>query len=179
MGVRYDRVLLAMVEEAGARLAIDPQRFFLHGFSGGGQFAHRFLYLYPERLAGLSVGAPGLVTVPDEHQAWWTGIGDIEKVFGIKVDFDTIRGVPVQLIVGEEDRERDEITLTKENRYWMPGANDAGQDRVERCQRLAQALQAKGVAVQLDVVPGIAHQGFDLLPRITAFFKEILSGRAL
>ncbi len=177
MNVRYDQVLLAMVEEAGSRLAIDYERFFLHGFSGGGQFAHRFLYLYPERLAGLSAGAPGLVTLPDDKAAWWTGIGDIEAIFGIKVDFDTIKSVPVQLIVGANDRDRDEIVLTVENRYWMPAANDAGQDRVERCQCLAQALQAKGVSVRLDIVPGIAHQGFDLLPQITTFFQEILSGR--
>jgi len=175
MGVEYDRILLSMVEEVGDRFAIETERFFMHGFSGGGQFAQRFLYLYPERLAGLSVGAPGLVTLPDEQRGWWAGIGDIEAQFGIKVDFDTIASVPVQLIVGADDRETGEITLNQRNRYWMPGANDAGADRVARCQTLARALRDRGVPVQLDVVPGISHKGFELLPQITRFFERILS----
>ena len=176
MGVEYDRILLAMVDEVGARLPVETGRFLMHGFSGGGQFAQRFLYLYPERLAGLSVGAPGLVTLPDQQRPWWTGIGDLESLFGINVDFDTIARVPVQLIVGDDDRETDEITLDSCNRYWMSGANDAGADRVERCKTLARALREKDVQVQLDIVPGIAHKGFELLPQITAFFEGILSG---
>ncbi|MGL4285993.1 MAG: alpha/beta hydrolase, partial [Phreatobacter sp.] len=43
--VRYDLVLLSMIEEMKARYRIGGDRFGLLGFSGGGHFAHRFLYL--------------------------------------------------------------------------------------------------------------------------------------
>ena len=45
------------------------------GFSGGAQFAHRFLYIHPGRLRAVSLGAPGLVTMLDETRAWWVGTG--------------------------------------------------------------------------------------------------------
>src|SRR5680860_1115071 len=62
-GVRYDEVLLAMVAEVGSHYNVETETFALHGFSGGGQFAHRFLYLHPERLSAVSIGAPGHVTL--------------------------------------------------------------------------------------------------------------------
>jgi len=57
--IRFDQVLLDIVDEVGERFNLDTDRFCLHGFSGGGQFTHRFLYLHPDRLAAASIGAPG------------------------------------------------------------------------------------------------------------------------
>lgn len=63
---RSDLVLLSIVKEVSKRWQhIKTDKFFLMGFSGGGQFAHRFLYVHPERLLGISVGAPGNVTMLD------------------------------------------------------------------------------------------------------------------
>ena len=76
-GIAYDRVLLAMLEEAAGVYPVDTTRFFIHGFSGGGQFAHRFLYLHPERCLAVSTGAPGNVTLLDESRPWWVGTGGI------------------------------------------------------------------------------------------------------
>ena len=63
--IRFDHVLLAMVEELARKYRVDAERFLLYGFSGGGHFAHRFFYLHPKRLAGVSIGAPGVVTLLD------------------------------------------------------------------------------------------------------------------
>jgi poly(3-hydroxybutyrate) depolymerase len=46
-GIRYDKVLLSMVDEVAATCPVDAEKFYPHGFSGGGQFAHRFCYLHP------------------------------------------------------------------------------------------------------------------------------------
>jgi len=63
-GVRYDDLLLSMVDEVGHRWNVETSTFFLHGFSGGGQFANRFALLHPERLRAVSIGAPGRTVLP-------------------------------------------------------------------------------------------------------------------
>ena len=40
--MRFDLLLLAMVDEVERKYGIDARRFCLFGFSGGGQFVHRF-----------------------------------------------------------------------------------------------------------------------------------------
>ncbi len=54
--LRYDTVLLSMIEEAGAMLQASFGKFMLFGYSGGGHFVHRFFYLHPERLHAVSIG---------------------------------------------------------------------------------------------------------------------------
>ena len=46
--IRYDTVLLNMIEEVSASLNYDFGRFLLFGYSGGGHFVHRFFYLQPK-----------------------------------------------------------------------------------------------------------------------------------
>jgi poly(3-hydroxybutyrate) depolymerase len=69
--IRYDRVLLDMVDEIGERYGKRFDQFALFGFSGGGQFANRFAYLHPEKLWAVSIGAPGSVTLLDVNRDWW------------------------------------------------------------------------------------------------------------
>jgi hypothetical protein len=73
------------------------------GFSGGGQFAHRFLYLYPERWAAVSVGAPGRVTMLNFSQKWPVGVADTETLFDRSVSLNRIQQVAIQLVVGSGD----------------------------------------------------------------------------
>ena len=80
--VRYDLLLLDMIEQAAEIWPIATNRFALFGYSGGGQFAHRFLYLHPHRLTALSIGAPGNVTLPDFVRAWPAGLRGLEERFG-------------------------------------------------------------------------------------------------
>lgn len=69
-GVRYDEILLGMVDEVGHRWNVDTSTFFLHGFSGGGQFANRFALKHPERLSAVSIGAPGRTLLPPSAPAF-------------------------------------------------------------------------------------------------------------
>ncbi|OCT52260.1 poly(aspartic acid) hydrolase [Cladophialophora carrionii] len=102
--LRADLALLAMLDEVARRWpGVDAQRVYLMGFSGGGQFAHRFLYLYPERIGAVSVGAPGRVTMLDRTRQWPGGIGGVEGLFGRGVSVESIRRVRIQLVVGRED----------------------------------------------------------------------------
>ncbi|MDB6168228.1 MAG: hydrolase [Verrucomicrobia bacterium] len=177
--IRYDEILLSMVAEISARYRLNGARFLIHGFSGGGHFVHRFLYLHSERLAGASIGAPGLVTLLDPGKPWWVGTGNLRAEFGIEVDLAKIRKVPVQMVVGAADTETWEITPDDKSPRWMPGINDAGKTRIERLQALHRCFLGHGIGVRFDLVPNVGHEGWDpaLLARVKDFFASTLGGK--
>jgi hypothetical protein len=173
--IRFDHVLLAMVDEIAAIYRLQADRFLMHGFSGGGHFAHRFFYLHPRRLLGVSIGAPGVVTLLDESHDWWVGVRDLEHRFGIAPDFPPMREVPVQMVIGGDDTETWEIAIKPEHKLWMPGADLAGVDRQDRMASLRQSFERHGIAVRQDTVPGVGHSGYALLDPVKAFFSAVLS----
>lgn len=172
--IRFDHVLLAMIDEVGRLYRIRRERFLLHGFSGGGHFAHRFFYLHPDRLMGVSIGAPGVVTLLDSEREWWVGVRNFEGVFGKPLDFDRMRETPVQMVIGSDDIETWEITITAESRLWMPDANIAGANRQDRMRSLKTSFQQAGISVRHDVVEGVQHEGYPLVPAVADFFSEVL-----
>lgn len=156
--IRFDEILLRMVEEVAARYRIDAGRFALFGFSGGAHFAHRMLYVRPERLSRLVAAAPGSVTLPIDNHRWWPGLADFEDVFGHPVDWQALRRVPTHLVVGTEDTNPGGIVQSRDNPNWMEGATDAGANRVERLRSLHAHLQARGARVTLEELPGVGHE---------------------
>lgn len=172
--IRFDRVLLAMVDEVAEIYRVSTNRLLIHGFSGGGQFAHRFLYLHPDRLAAVSIGAPGRVTLLDDSLPWWLGTEDFAREFGIEPDLHSLKQVAVQMIVGADDTDTWEITMTRNSPRWMPGSNDSGATRIERLMSLRDSFLRNGIAVQFDLVPGVAHEGCH--PALIGRVKNFLSG---
>lgn len=175
--MRFDLALLDIVAEIGQRYRVRTDRFLLYGFSGGGQFAHRFLYLHPERLAGASIGAPGRVTLLDFDQPWWLGVRDVQELFAVQVDLDALRRVPVHMVIGEHDVETWEINNVGGSN-WMAGAEAAGRTRLERLDALKGSLERAGITVQLDVVADAGHDGLLMVPTVQRFFADVLNRRA-
>lgn len=175
--IRYDLVLLGMVQEVVAHYGQDWSDFGLFGFSGGGHFVHRFAILHPDRVWGLSVGAPGSVTLLDESRDWWVGIRNLQDVFGIAFDRAALARIPVQMIVGAADLETWEITHAEGSTYWMPGANSAGRTRPERLAALKQSFESAGAQVQFDLIPGVSHDRSKVLDRVEDFFHAELARR--
>ncbi|QUH02006.1 alpha/beta hydrolase [Saccharopolyspora erythraea] len=173
--IRFDLVLLAMVDEVGERFNVHTRRFLLHGFSGGGQFAHRFFYLHPDRLAGVSIGAPGRVTLIDHERPWWIGLKDVERIVGAAPKLDQLAEVPVQMVVGGADVETWEINNPGDSN-WMDGAQDAGRTRVERLTTLRENFEKHGIRVRFDIVDGVGHEPMSVLESVKDFFAGILSG---
>lgn len=172
--IRFDRVLLAMIEQVRARYAVRSTRVLLFGFSGGGQFAHRFFYCRPQSLLAVSIGAPGVVTLLDEDRPWWLGVSGLEAAMGCELDYEAMRAVPVQLVIGANDNDTEEITMHPGHRFYLPGINDTGRDRQVRLAALAGSLRRAGIRVRQDVVPGVAHEGFAVIGQVTRFFGEVL-----
>ncbi len=175
-GIRFDLALLAIVDEVAARFPVNGDKFYLHGFSGGGQFTHRFLYLHPERLAGASIGAPGRITQLDDSLPWWLGTAGMQERFGKAIDIEALRQVPIQLVVGSEDVETWEINNPGESN-WMDGVEKTGNTRIERLRTLEANFRSHGLNVTFDVVDGVAHRGSLILPAVEKFFGELLDSR--
>ena len=173
--IRFDLVLLSMVDEVADKYGLRSNRFLLHGFSGGGHFAHRFFYLHPQRLLAASIGSPGTVTLLDPARDWWIGVRDFEGHFGQVINYENLRQVPILTIIGADDTDTNEIFLTPSSRFWMEGANDTGRNRLERIISLGDSLRAAGIDVNHVVVPNVGHSGFRILEPVRAFFADILA----
>lgn len=173
-GIRFDHLVLAMVDEVGARYGVPVASIAMFGFSGGAHLAHRFLYLHPQRLAAVSACAPGSPTLLDESRDWWVGVRDLEQRFGRGLDREAMRRVAVHLAVGDKDTDTHEITHSPGSTYWMEGANDAGVTRVERLKSLATSLVAGGVAVDVDILRGVGHERDPLAASAIHFFDRVL-----
>lgn len=176
-GIRYDLILLDMIDELAARYRVHGDRVLMHGFSGGAQFAHRFLYLHPGRLRAVSIGAPGTVTLPDDRRDWWVGVKGMEEIFRQPFDIETMRRVAVQLVIGDADIETWDVTVGPQSAFWMEGINDSGETRVERLRTLEAGLKAIGLAPRFDTVPGVSHDGTGIQGPVKAFFSAVLAGK--
>lgn len=178
-GLRYDQALLAMVEAAAARLAeagiaLRTERFAMAGFSGGGQFAQRFLLLQPHRLHAVSIGAPGYVTLLSGSAPWWAGTADFAARFGHPPDLAAMRRVAVHLHVGDADTETEVIRVPPGHPLWVQGAEAAGATRIARLEALARSLRAAGIAAELERVPGAAHEAAPMRPAVERFLARHL-----
>jgi predicted esterase len=174
-GIRYDRVLESMVDEVGTRYGLLADRFGLVGFSGGAHFAHRFLLLRPDRLWGVSIGAPGSVTLLDPERDWWVGIRDVEVKMGTSVNLLRLAEVPIQLVVGDADLDENEITHQPGGRYWADGANDAGATRPARLCALAHSLASEGITTTFDLLAGVGHEAEPIFTAAQAFMARSLA----
>ena len=172
--IRYDKVLLDMVNEVGERYGKRFDKFALFGYSGGGQYVNRFAYAHPERLWAASIGAPGNVTVLDDTKDWWLGTGGFERHFGKPFDLATLQRVPVQMVVGRADLETWEITVSEDSPMYMPGINDAGATRPERLRTLKASFEAAGIRVRFDEMANIAHNGMQVVEVVQEFFAQTL-----
>ncbi|KAI0142582.1 alpha/beta-hydrolase [Hypoxylon sp. NC0597] len=173
--LRSDLGLLSVLDEVAYRWpGLETDNVFMMGFSGGGQFAHRFLYLYPERLAAISVGSPGRPTFLDDTQDWPLGVRDAETVFNRTVNTNLIGQLPIQLVVGGNDTE-----LHGDQDFWeweqevlggggLPPMNET---RLESMRQLRASLEQAGIETQFDIVPGVAHNETDVRETVLEYLQ--------
>lgn len=177
-GIRFDRVLLGMIDQVGSVWRAQTEKFFLHGFSGGGQFAHRFFYLYPSRIAAVSIGAAGRITPPSTHpeHTWPGGLADVHDIFGVHPpDLAQLAHIPVQMIVGGDDLDTSMLKAIS-NPNWAE--NQAGGTRLDRMKWLRDAWVGKGMKVDFSVVPGVGHNGIQVLGQVEAWLTPLVDAAA-
>lgn len=170
--LRYDRILLDMVDEVAERYpGIEASNFFLVGYSGGGQFVHRFIYLHPQRVISASVGAPGGITLLDESLLWPKGTGGIEDIFsGISVVTETLLGKKLQIVVGQQDVNTKQFEMAEK----VGHGNGDKRTRVEKATDLYRNWSEHGLDVRLDMVPMAGHSSSECFGPVRDFLGSLL-----
>lgn len=150
-------VALCGLLDAVARVRHIPARpAVIFGFSGGGQFAHRFALRHPQRVAAAAIAAPGWYTFPDAEAQWPRGLrmADNEP----RPDLEALLRIPLLVLVGDRDTQQDELLNCSPQIVVQQGSH-----RLERAQRWVAAMQsaatARGIApnVSLARMPGAGH----------------------
>ncbi|KAH0390924.1 poly hydrolase, partial [Aureobasidium melanogenum] len=171
---------------------IDTTKIFLMGFSGGGQFAQRFLYIYPDRLSAVSIGAPGKVTVLDDQQDWPKGTKNVQHVFDRPIDLDLIKAVNIHMVVGSKDiGAHGGDDFKKWQQAMKAKVKDAGSDeeaaltnnidaskvgrgRLGTLQDVQRSWNDQGIETRLDIVDGVGHSADGVRGCVLGFFRPLM-----
>lgn len=105
-GPRADQRLDELVKVVETLVpGLDAGRFLLFGFSGGGQFVHRYALLHPDRIAAMVIGAPGWYTWPDDALPYPIGTAAETLPADAQPDWLALAGLDGLIVVGEEDHD--------------------------------------------------------------------------
>lgn len=156
-GIRADRVLDRCVTEVASLTGADATRIFLFGYSGGAQFAHRYLMAHPHRVARAVIVCAGWYTFPDTRIRYPYGIRPNRKLPGVIFNPEEFLRVPVSVLVGGND-------VTRANLRSAERLNEQqGTTRVQRARKWVATMRAAAEAYGLEPcvtyaeVPAIGH----------------------
>jgi pimeloyl-ACP methyl ester carboxylesterase len=139
-------------------LAIHTRRLLLFGYSGGGQFAHRFAMAHPRSVRAAVVAAAGWYTFPDAALPYPYGLRVGSRLPGIRLRQGRLLQVPMLVVVGDADTER-ETSLNQSSRI----DQQQGRTRVERAdawfRAMGAAAERRGLRsrVERQTIPAVGH----------------------
>lgn len=183
---RLDLQLLAMIDDAGARLRREGSpldaRVLLQGYSASAMFANRFTALHPQRVRAVTVGSPGgwpiapVATEGADALPYPAGVADLATLTGQPFAAASFARVPQYLYMGADD---DNDSLDFGDGWDKPAAADVdrlfGDTPLARWKH-AEALYARaGANARFELVPGVGHDRKALQERSTAFFRQVLA----
>lgn len=158
-GDRADLALQGVLREVGTETGADIRNVRIFGYSGGGQFAHRYVMAHPESVTACAIGAAGWFTFPDHSVTYPWGILSDSTLTGSSFDPDRFLRVPTAVFVGERDRNPQALALNKSDRVRL----QQGESRFERGRRwigaMSEAAQERGLATRFlfKVLPRSGH----------------------
>lgn len=157
-GPRADLALAHALDELRSTLAIRSRRMLLFGYSGGGQFAHRYTMAHPKQVRAAVVAAAGWYTFPDTDARFPYGLRVGNALPGVRLRQRAFLRVPILVAVGDGDLER-ESSLRQSTRIDQL----QGRNRVERAERWMQAMGEAAARcglpsrVELSKIPTAGH----------------------
>lgn len=127
---RADMAFDHVLQDVHEWLKIPPAPMRLFGFSGGGQFLHRYAMFYPKRVARMVLAAPGWYTFPDPDRIYPYGLKSTRDWPHLTFSLGKFLQIPTMVLVGGEDDLRDKDLNTDREIDSFQGLN-----RVERAER--------------------------------------------
>lgn len=164
-GPRADLALDRIVGEVLNLTGADSRRLYLFGYSGGGQFAHRYAMAHPERVAGVVIGAAGWYTLPREQSAFPLGVSTCRELPNLRFDCRSFLQVPMTVIIGDRDIERD-AGLNKSQRI----DRLQGRNRFERARTWVEIMNRMARSHDLP-----EHFDFEILPGVDHSFEQAVA----
>lgn len=130
-GKRADLALQEIIKDISKLTGINlPEKIYIFGYSGGAQFAHRYMLAYPKQVAKVVLGAPGWYTFPDISQKFPKGIQASPTLPHLTFNPSDFLRIPACVLVGEFDKQRDTELNQSQKIDRLQGEN-----RIERGQR--------------------------------------------
>lgn len=155
---RADMAFDHILQDAHEWLGITPSSMRIFGFSGGGQFLHRYAMFYPKRVARMVLAAPGWYTFPDPDRKYPYGLKSTQDWPKLSFTLDKFLQIPTLVLVGEEDDLRDkDLNKTREIDSFQ------GFDRIERAERWVNAnrnlARSYGIPAdfRMETIPNASH----------------------
>lgn len=156
--LRADEALLRLLDHFRATEGPLPCPIVLFGYSGGAQFAHRFLLAHPRAADAAVIAAAGWFTFPDPGLKFPRGIAPSPARPDFTAQLDEVLRLPMLVTVGDEDVRADR-QLRRRRRL----DEQQGETRVERAGRWVRAMEqaahdrALPSRVSFQIIPGVGH----------------------
>jgi len=163
-GQRADCALNDAVDSFSRSRGIEFDRQFYFGFSGGGQFVHRYAMAYPERVSAAIIAAAGWYTSPDSRRRYPRGLRVAGALPGVRLDPERFLQVPILTVVGDRDVTRDASVRV---RPWLD--REQGRSRVARAKRWTRLMRDAADRIGVDgrhefaELPGAGHSFSDCM----------------
>ncbi|HBO44772.1 MAG TPA: hypothetical protein DD670_12750 [Planctomycetaceae bacterium] len=174
--IRADELLHRIIDRHSDRIADFDGKFYLYGFSAGGQFTSRYIVTHPERIKAAIVCAAGAFAFPHPNRRWPNGMrpatatitanGSRVRVTPNADGWLEAATLPVTVLVGAKD---DEL---QGSRYGKLTRVDLAKRWVDEMNRLAEESGRRG-KVTFDLVDGVGHASAPLTPRTQEAFRKM------
>ena len=159
--VAADLALLDLVAHIASFGIGDPSRFYLFGFSGGGQFTQRFGMAHPDRLLASVVASPGTHSQPLPEVVFPYGVGPsslAQPSANTEIDEQAYLSSRTMFWVGQDDNDPNHSQLDNSGQ-----AKRQGESRLHRTLSTYGLMQQR--ASQLGIPPTtyqfehVVHEG--------------------
>jgi dienelactone hydrolase len=154
-GERADRMLDRIVAEGGHLTGASANKLYFFGYSGGGQFVHRYM-AHPQRVAAAGIAAVGWYTFPDPNLKFPAGIGKTRSLPDVSFNPDRLLTVPACVFAGDSPQNWPLRKPERVGEYQETARIDRGQQWVEA---MTEAARARGLDTRysFQTYPRAAH----------------------
>lgn len=181
---RFDLQLVAMIDDARAKLAKEKLKFdkrvFMLGWSASAMFANRFTFLHPKRIKAAVVGSPGgwaiapVAVFKEKALRYPIGTSDFKSISGAALDLKNLRKVPLFMFLGDADDNDSVIfrdSYEKEDEDLIFAL--FGKTPVERWDDSKKLYRDNKLNAEFRLYPSVKHSiTKEIFDDIFAFFKK-------